>query len=1059
MSAMLRAVVGAVLISFLFAGPPDASIAGRVIDAATRQPIADALVSLLNPAGGSPDTVRTDREGRFVFHRVPAGQWAVGATASGYPGTGGTLGRSTMTVVDGTAIGDVVVALKPFGVVSGSVHLPNGEPGVGLTVQAFRRVARGRLQAFTRTATDDQGHYRFGTLTPGDYVVSVVSSTAPLNGGPFVFPTTFLPGVISVDSGPARMDARIFLTAERGVEVSGTIVGAPASDVSGVVVHLRPVADIAAPAAEAERSTVNARGQFSFGAVTPGRYTLSGVKTPPAATPSGRTVVVQQTIEVGGDDMTGLSIPAAAGIRVSGRVVFDGQAPPPTAQQLSRPLVIMQTAEAVQPYYLTGRATEAGAFETVEVPPATFYLFAQPPEPWSLRSAMFRGQDITDSPIAIGSDSLDDVTDVVVTFTDKAPLLIGTVRDERSIGVPARVVAFPVDRRYWADPRTNRRSQLATADTTGVYRFARLPAGEYFVSVLESLSLDEWNDPVHLQTLSGSAPRVTLTEGLTSTVDLRIADTDVDSSLDASGPFVADALAPDLTTLTGTVRAAGSADQPVAGASVRLTRLADGTSWSTYSDSAGQFTFADVGHGRFQLNATKPAHLAADFGTSTPGLPGRVLVLEDGSQSAAHLVMHRGGVITGVVRDHRGRPLPSTGIRVVQVTRQGNRLAPRGQFGHPASPVTDDRGVYRVFGLPPGDYVVVAMPELLTALAAGRVTMADGADAAMMAHAPAFHPLARALDDASVIRLAAGEEAAGVDVGLTLARAAALTGTVLMPDGSVPAGQVSITLGTADNMLRTITGPTITTTNGKFAVRAWTTGTYQLRGRATIANRQYWATSQVSLGDDADVVLRLEPAPSLSVRVTGPGGEAMTAQGLRVTATPAPHAWHMPTVSSAVVSADGAAMFAGVFPGRYRLALEGLPLGWVVTSYGHLDITDTSTPVDAEVRISSAPNRVAGRVLRADGAPDMASLHVLAFVQDEAQWHADSDRVVVVAPDSLGHFVFAHLPAGAYHVVAVESLPTPHLADPSILRALLAGADAVVVTDGVPTTRDITVRR
>ncbi len=77
------------------------------------------------------------------------------------------------------------------------------------------------------------------------------------------------------------------------------------------------------------------------------------------------------------------------------------------------------------------------------------------------------------------------------------------------------------------------------------------------------------------------------------------------------------------------------------------------------------------------------------------------------------MTIARGGVITGVVRDVGGRPVPGLNVRVLKlgynaVTGERTLGAP----GQAAWAVTDDRGEYRAFGLPPGGYLVVVVPPV-----------------------------------------------------------------------------------------------------------------------------------------------------------------------------------------------------------------------------------------------------------------------------------------------------------------------------------------------------------
>ena len=77
------------------------------------------------------------------------------------------------------------------------------------------------------------------------------------------------------------------------------------------------------------------------------------------------------------------------------------------------------------------------------------------------------------------------------------------------------------------------------------------------------------------------------------------------------------------------------------------------------------------------------------------------------------MTIARGGVITGVVRDVGGRPVPGVNVRVLKfgynaVTGERTLGAPStGSVG-----LTDDRGKYRAFGLPPGGYLVVVVPPV-----------------------------------------------------------------------------------------------------------------------------------------------------------------------------------------------------------------------------------------------------------------------------------------------------------------------------------------------------------
>jgi hypothetical protein len=89
------------------------------------------------------------------------------------------------------------------------------------------------------------------------------------------------------------------------------------------------------------------------------------------------------------------------------------------------------------------------------------------------------------------------------------------------------------------------------------------------------------------------------------------------------------------------------------------------------------------------------------------------IVLADGERrDSVDLALPRGGVIAVRVTDDFGDPLPSAQVQVQRYQyspdgqRRLNSVFVPGAIGQTA---TDDRGEVRMYGLPPGEYVVSAM--------------------------------------------------------------------------------------------------------------------------------------------------------------------------------------------------------------------------------------------------------------------------------------------------------------------------------------------------------------
>jgi hypothetical protein len=137
---------------------------------------------------------------------------------------------------------------------------------------------------------------------------------------------------------------------------------------------------------------------------------------------------------------------------------------------------------------------------------------------WFVRSVVHEGREIGDT----WFDLRDDIRDVVVTLSDRAASLRGTLTGPAGHAAPDYfIVVFPADRDRWYPG--SRRIQAVRPGTDGRFTVANVAAGEYLVAAVTDVEQGEWFDPAFLEQLLPAAIRVTLTEGETTTQDLRVA--------------------------------------------------------------------------------------------------------------------------------------------------------------------------------------------------------------------------------------------------------------------------------------------------------------------------------------------------------------------------------------------------------------------------------------------------------------------------------------------------------------------------------------------------------
>jgi carboxypeptidase family protein len=487
-------------------------------------------------------------------------------------------------VTQGQRITGIEVRMWKYAVIAGTVVDEAGEPVVGARVRSFRRTfAPGGFTygGSASTATDDRGMYRIANLAPGEYLIAVEGTSAAIpmtamtqgvattrletDRSLLVYPTIFYPAsttsgqasAVTIGAGEERAGVDVRIQPFRAVSVSGSIL-APDGYLDRIPLRLIPAQrNEVIGELETAATTSNPDGSFSFPAIPPGEYELKAIRMPrpPAAAPDPGAITVVRSgsvimaaprppatgrtipqpipadatlfgyarVAVGDAEVSGVTLPLRAGPRVSGLIEFDGLAERPDTMTLANLRITLDPADGSalpdQLRLVTGRADESGRFRTYGVPPGKYFVRVGGIANWYLRGAVHEGRDLADFPIELTTD---DVSGVVLTFTDSLSSIAGTIRDGQSVDRNAVALAFPLDRAMWgATGNSPRRMRTARADEDGSYLFPSLPAGDYYVVAVRETFEDEWMDPGFLESIAGAAEQVRLAEGERKTQDLR----------------------------------------------------------------------------------------------------------------------------------------------------------------------------------------------------------------------------------------------------------------------------------------------------------------------------------------------------------------------------------------------------------------------------------------------------------------------------------------------------------------------------------------------------------
>lgn len=212
----------------------------------------------------------------------------------------------------------------------------------------------------------------------------------------------------------------------------------------------------------------------------------------------------------------------------------------------------------------------------------------------------------------------------------------------------------------------------------------------------------------------------------------------VSKSAVAQVPTTTQTTNPALGTKTGSIKGivVNENGQPLSNTyvSVRTFSSARPIQWSL-TDSDGKFEVTGLEPLTYQLFVRNNVYTLPP---PVEGVPNNYHIGD-----SVRLVMVKGGVVTGTVTTQTGEAVVGVKVRVTTV--------PNGQIVQER--MTDDRGIYRIYGLPGGKYVVWAGGG------AGSYFTGDPYDADVPTYAPSS-----TRDTAAEITVRAGEESTNVDI-------------------------------------------------------------------------------------------------------------------------------------------------------------------------------------------------------------------------------------------------------------------------------------------------------
>jgi hypothetical protein len=510
-----------------------ATLRGRVVDAASGQPLRRALVRIMATEGAAVPLLRsttTDGSGRYEFTELPGGRYIVMATKGGYVQLSYGKTRSSepgkpVEILVGRTVEGIDFALPPTSVITGRVVDEFGDPAEEAVVTILRaqNFEGGRRLVpigLPVEVSNDLGEFRLFGMSPGQYYLSASASNRvvgppPDAGGPPSYAITYFPSTtdptearrVSIGIGQTISEVVIALVPTIKVRITGTVVDSQGRPMTGQVLLL------ARDGSSAAANPIRSDGSFTIDRVTAGIYTIR------AAGPGEERASTE--ITVGGGNVDGIRLVGANAVAVTGRVIVDAvtasSVRPGAIEVLATPAQSAGTlfGGAVRPVGLNDDLT----FELKVWPGKARLMLTNTPPGWTMRSVRYRHVDVTDNGIEFKPG--EPITNVEIELTDKLTNVVGLVTDGRGESVTDYwVLVFPQDRDRWMPG--SRYIQSGRPDQNGRFRLSGLPPGEYSLIALDRLDDADSRDPEFLDRVRTAASSFTLMEAETKTFDLRL---------------------------------------------------------------------------------------------------------------------------------------------------------------------------------------------------------------------------------------------------------------------------------------------------------------------------------------------------------------------------------------------------------------------------------------------------------------------------------------------------------------------------------------------------------
>ena len=440
------------------------------------------------------------------------------------------------------------------------------------------------------------------------------------------------------------------------------------------------------------------------------------------------------------------------------------------------------------------------------------------------------------------------------------------------------------------------------------------------------------------------------------------------------------------------------------------------------TDAAGNYRFERLLAGKYRVEVSAPGYVSKQKNQNQWERGSLINVVDNETIDKLDFNLIRGGVITGRLMEESGKPITELNLQLERINEKGEKVP----FG--TAEISDDRGIYRCYGLEPGKYLV----------SAGQNESAASLNLGGPKFKKTWYPGVQDQAKAQVVEVSAENEAVNIDFRLPrMKKGFTVSGRVIEEATGKPVKGVGVGLATLDEKGRVTGmsfGGSFTSDEGEFKQSGLVPGKYMTNVFPITGSSDSFAKSiKFELKEEAYSNLEIKMVAGVSISgfavLEGVDDPALKQAFQRLTinafaqSAPQEADGDFSFNSPGKIEADGRFLLRGLRAGKIQVMLntfespdlrnfslsrierDGVPVE------GGIEAKSGEKITGVRVIVAYTAGRLSGQVTLAN-APNLSEYRIMAFVS-QSEKPGNSKGVPV---DERGRFLIEGLAAGVYEL-------------------------------------------